>query len=106
MPVPGGMPASLVHDAMIPRPPGREPAGSRDGRANWPALPAGQDAVDGAGAVVELVVEVDGRVDQGQVAERLREVAELLAGDADLLGVQAHVVGVGMHLLEGELGLL
>jgi hypothetical protein len=32
------------------------------------------------GAVLELVVQVDRRVDQRQVAEGLREVAELLAG--------------------------
>jgi hypothetical protein len=49
------------------------------------------DGVD-AGAVVELIVEVDGGVDQRQVGERLRKVAELLAGQADLLGVQAKVV--------------
>jgi hypothetical protein len=30
--------------------------------------------------VVELMVEVDGGADQGQVAEGLREVAELLPG--------------------------
>jgi hypothetical protein len=48
-----------------------------------------------AGAVVELVVEGDGGVDQRQVGERLREVAQLLAGLADLLGVQPQVVGVG-----------
>ena len=43
---------------------------------------------DIAGAVVELVVEVHGGADQGEVAEGLREVADLLAGRADLLGVQ------------------
>src|SRR5262245_61930403 len=57
---------------------------------------------DLSGAVVELVVEVDRGGDQGQVAERLREVAQLLPGAADLLGVQAQVVGVGEHLLEDQ----
>jgi hypothetical protein len=37
---------------------------------------------------VELVVEVDGGVDQRQVAGGLGEVAQLLAGRADLLGVR------------------
>jgi hypothetical protein len=41
--------------------------------------------------VVELIVQVDRGADQGQVAERLREVAELLAGASDLLGVQPQV---------------
>src|SRR5215211_2079841 len=59
-----------------------------------------------AGAVVELVVEGDGGVDQRQVGEGLGEVAQLLAGLADLLGVQAQVVGVGEHLLEDQPGLL
>jgi hypothetical protein len=49
---------------------------------------------DIAWPAVELVVEVDRRVDERQVAERLREVAELLAGEPDLLGVQAERVGV------------
>src|SRR5215217_1485300 len=39
--------------------------------------------------VVELVVELDRRVDEGQMRERLGEVAELLTGEADLLGEQA-----------------
>jgi hypothetical protein len=56
--------------------------------------------------VVELVVEVDGGVDERQVGERLGEVAELLAGEADLLGVQAEVVGVGEHLLQRQPRLL
>jgi hypothetical protein len=43
--------------------------------------------------VVELSVKVDSGADQGQVAERLRDVAELLAGAADLLGEQAKMVG-------------
>src|SRR6201987_3965478 len=41
--------------------------------------------------VVELLVQVDRRADQRQVAERLREVPELVAGLADLLGIQAEV---------------
>src|SRR5215831_7798981 len=53
-------------------------------------------------SVVELVVEVDRRVDQRQVAERLREVAELLGGWADLLRVQAQAIGVGEHFLEDQ----
>jgi hypothetical protein len=56
--------------------------------------------------VVELVVEVDRGVDQGQVTERLREVAELLAGAADFLGVQPKMVRVGMHFLERYAGVL
>ena len=55
---------------------------------------SGEYLLDVAGTMVELVVEVDGGVDEGQVAEGLGEVAELLAGEADLLGVQAEVVGV------------
>ena len=55
-----------------------------------------------AGAVAELVVQVDRGADERQVAECLREVAELLAGAADLFGVQAEVVGVGVHLLERQ----
>ena len=42
-----------------------------------------------AGAVVEPVVEVDRRADEGQVAKSLREIAELLAGAANLFGIQA-----------------
>src|SRR5262249_61389716 len=44
----------------------------------------------------------DRRVDQRQVAERLREVAELLGGWADLLRVQAQAIGVGEHFLEDQ----
>src|SRR5215216_2889644 len=85
------------------------------GSEHWPLPPArstvrrcGRVADDGvlAGAVVELVVQVDGGVDQRQVGERLGEVAQLLPGLADLLGVQAQVVGVGEHLLEDQPGLL
>src|SRR6266705_1349078 len=66
----------------------------------------GQDGLDVPGAVVELVVQVDGGVDQRQVAERLGEVAKLFAGDPDLLGVQAEVVAVRLHLVEDELGVI
>src|SRR5215471_2064065 len=70
-------------------------------RSSIPEYPA-----DLSGAVVELVVEVDRGADQGQVAERLREVAKLLPGGADLLRIQAQVVGVGEHLFEDQPGLL
>src|SRR5215470_17941305 len=66
-------------------------------RSSRPEYPA-----DLSGAMVELVVEVDRGGDQGQVAERLREVAQLLPGAADLLRIQAQMVGVGEHLLEDE----
>src|SRR5215207_4476038 len=56
--------------------------------------------------VVELVVEVHGGVDEGEVAECLREIAELLPREPDLLGVEAEVVRVGQHLLERELGFI
>src|SRR4029453_5049903 len=82
------------------------PAIHTDGCAHrGPRSPLG--ALEGvlAGAVVELVGEVDGGVDQRQVGERLGEVAQLLTGLADLLGVQPQVVGVGEHLLEGQPGL-
>ena len=52
--------------------------------------------------LAERGVEVDGRRDQRQVGERLREVAQRLAGRADLLGVEAEVVRVGEHLLERQ----
>src|SRR5438093_7696255 len=74
-------------------------------RPRLPAAGPGEHRPDVAGPVVELVVEVDRGVDQGQVAERLREVAELLPGQADLFRKQAQVVGVGVHLLEHQLGL-
>src|SRR5215467_15995742 len=61
-----------------------------------------EHALERAETVVELVVEVDRRVDQRQVAERLREVAELLGGWADLLRVQAQAIGVGEHFLEDQ----
>jgi hypothetical protein len=48
----------------------------RDGAAG-----PGEDGLDVAGSVVELVVEVDGGVDESEVAERLGKVAELLPGD-------------------------
>src|SRR4029077_6793850 len=66
-------------------------------RSSRPEYPA-----DLSGAMVELVVEVDRGTDQGQMAERLREVTELLTGAADLLGVQAQMVGVGEHLLQDQ----
>jgi hypothetical protein len=59
-----------------------------------------------SGAVVELVVKVDGRADEGHVAEGLGKVPELLAGEADLPGVQAEVVAVTEHLLERQLRLV
>src|SRR6266550_8854872 len=71
-------------------------------RPRLPAAGPGEHRPDVAGPVVELVVEVDRGVDQGQVAERLREVAELLTGAADLLGKQAQMVGVSEHLLEDQ----
>src|SRR5260370_27951207 len=55
---------------------------------------------------VELVVEGDGGVDQGQVGERLGEVAELLPGRPDLPGSQAAVGAVGLRLLERKHGLV
>ena len=51
-------------------------------------------------------VQGDGRIDQGEVRERLREVAELSPCQVDLLGVQAQVVGVREHLLQHESGLI
>src|SRR5947209_4491088 len=60
----------------------------------------------GGGTVVELVVEIDRRVDQAEVAEGLGEVSQLLSGRADLLPEQADVVAVGQHLLERHPGLL
>src|SRR5215467_12083432 len=57
-------------------------------------------------AMVELVVQVQRRVDQCQMGERLREVALLATGEPDLLGEQAHMVGIGRHLLKGEARLL
>src|SRR4051812_22987583 len=84
--------------------------------ATWPSrliAPASVDSVsvgtgrscldgDPSGAVVELVIEVDGGVDQGEMREGLGEVAQLFAGCADLLCEQSEVVGVRQHLLEGE----
>src|ERR687897_1229210 len=58
--------------------------------------------LDPASTVVDLVVEVERRVDERQVAERLREVAKLLAGQPNLLGVETEVVGVGAHLLQRQ----
>jgi hypothetical protein len=48
-----------------------------------------------ARSAVELTVEGDSGVDQGQVGEGLREVAELLACRSDLFEDQAEVVAVG-----------
>src|SRR5689334_16247177 len=73
------------------------PLARRPRRSSRPEHPANLP-----GAVIELVVEVDRSADQGQMAERLREIAELTAGAVDLLGVQAEVVGVGEHLLEDQ----
>jgi hypothetical protein len=60
----------------------------------------GEYRFDPAGAVVELGVQVERRVDVCQVAERLREVAQSLAGQPDLLRLEAKVVGVSAHLLQ------
>src|SRR5215218_8418845 len=65
-----------------------------------PAQPGGEDGLYPAGAVVELGVQVERRVDVRQVAERLREVAQSLAGQPDLLGIESQVVGVSAHLLK------
>ena len=84
LPLPGwsdAVPTALVdHTAGQLRCPAAERHLSPPGPASSSTDPA---------SVVELVVEVDGGVDQGQVGERLGEVAELLAGEPDLLGVQA-----------------
>ncbi len=51
-------------------------------------------------------VEVEGRANQGQMGERLREIAEGLAAGARLLGVEAEVVGITEHLLEEQAGVV
>src|SRR3712207_706979 len=61
---------------------------------------SGEHRLGSAGPVIELEVQVEGCVDECQVAERLREVAQLLAGEPDLLGVETEVVGVRAHLLK------
>src|SRR5215469_13279364 len=63
-------------------------AGAGSASAGSPSPGAGEHRLEYAGPVIELVVQVEGGADQGQVAERLREVTQLLAGLADLLGVQ------------------
>src|SRR3954454_20747449 len=55
---------------------------------------------------VQRGVEAEGRVDEGEVGERLRGVPELLAGEADLLGEETEVGGVGQYLLEHQPGLV
>src|SRR5215212_8974069 len=55
---------------------------------------------------IELAVEVDGGIDQGQVREGLWEVAQLFAGRADLFGEEPNMVPVRQHLLERESSLL
>ncbi len=47
---------------------------------------------------VEGRIELNGRIDQGQVDEGWREVAELFAAQADFLRIESEVVGVGEHL--------
>jgi hypothetical protein len=51
-----------------------------------------KDGVDNAGAMVELVVQVDRGADEGQVAEGLGEVAELLAGISALQAMDRELV--------------
>lgn len=60
---------------------------------------SGEHRLYPASTVIELEVQVGDRVDERQVAERLREVAQLLAGQPDLLRVEIRVVGVRAHLL-------
>src|SRR4051794_2322560 len=82
---------------MNPRPPTSQGERLRDGR-----LPSTEDGSDVVGTVLELIVQVDRRADEREMAERLREVTDLLPRRPDLLGVKTKVVGVGQHLLESQ----
>src|SRR5438105_12702632 len=98
-----------VHDPVV-RPAATSPA-IGPSTHSWTDSPDGeaerrQVQAAGPGPVVQLMVEIDGRVDQPEVGERLREVAQLLPGGPDLLPVQSKVVGVGQHLVEGQPGLV
>src|SRR5215207_9194955 len=53
-----------------------------------------------------ILIEVEGGADEGQVREGLREVAQGLTARSDLLRIKPYEVGVGEHLLEDEPGLL
>jgi hypothetical protein len=62
---------------------------------------SGEHRLNPAGPVVKLEVQVERRVDERQVAERLREVAQLFACEPYLLGIETEVVSVRAHLLKG-----
>ena len=47
-----------------------------------------------------ILVQVQGRTDQGQVAQSLGEVAQLLALLAQFFGIQPDVIGIAHHLVE------
>jgi hypothetical protein len=59
---------------------------------------SGEQRLNPAGAVVKLEVQVERRVDERKVAERLREVSQLFACEPYLLGIETEVVGVRAHL--------
>src|ERR1700752_2618394 len=55
-----------------------------------------------AGTLPKLAVQVEGRADEREVREGLREVSQELARPPDLLGVEPEVIRVREHLFEGE----
>ena len=83
--------------------PASELASQRAGHRSTLVTPSAPRA---ACALAERGVEADGRGDQREMRERLREVAELFTGVTDLLPVQPEVVGVREHLLEHEAGVV
>src|SRR5687768_6366599 len=69
-----------------------------------PALPAPRMAIRSLmpGTLTQSAVEVEGRADQREVRECLREVPQQLSRRPDFLGIQTEVVRVGEHFLENE----
>src|SRR5258705_7805135 len=75
---------------------------SRSGQPSGVGSAACRRSGNGGLPQVQVAIEVNRGVDEGQVREGLREVAKLLARAPYLLGEQAEVIAVGEHLLEHQ----